>query len=330
MPQREAYDLPMTYVDDEALADIVQETIEGSMRGSERTQWAQSQKIGVSDIGHCRRYLQLLVAGEPFSDEDGDSMAAFVGTAIGDLVEKNLGGDWVTQDTVVVTLDVETPGGAVRLNLPGHPDAYSTELDRMVDLKSKASLEVARRYGPSLQQKIQPTLYAHALIAAGKLTPDCTVSLAYLDRSAQGGSRPVVYSWKYDEQIVRLAQAWLSDVFEASVTGRDAPCDKERQWCMDYCPFASVCRQHDTDVEGLLDEERAVAAEVYLEAMKDERDARRRKEQAKGILGKVAGNTRSGLSVRSVEVPPSYMEGGWRRGYDRLSVTPLNSTRKKS
>ena len=53
MSQREAYELDIPYLDDGELADIVETTIEESMSQSERSRWAASHRLGVSDIGHC-------------------------------------------------------------------------------------------------------------------------------------------------------------------------------------------------------------------------------------------------------------------------------------
>ena len=200
----------------------------------------------------------------------------------------------------------------------------------VLDFKSTYSLDVKRRYGPSLQQKFQVSLYAKALIEAGEVDPDPMISIVYLDRSARGGSRPVVYSWRYDEGVVEVAREWLSDVFEAIIHGTDAPRDKERHWCMDWCPFASDCRNEDTDVEGLiLSEEVAAAAQVYLEAGETKRDAQRRMDQAETVLKGVSGRTRDGVSVRTVTVPPSYIQEGYRRGYDRLYVSRGKSPRQR-
>ena len=277
---------------------------------------------------NCREYVRRMLMQLPFSDDEPDRMAAFVGTAVGDHVEQKMGEGWKTQQTIVVEMDVDTPGGPVRLNLPGHPDAYRR--DRVLDLKTTYSLDVKSKYGPSLQQKFQVSLYADALIKAGEVDPDPTLSVVYMDRSARGGSRPVVYSWKFDPTVVEAARSWLGDVFEAMVLGNDAPRDMERHWCMDWCPFATDCRGEDTDVEGLLEDEVAAAARVYMEASKAEREAKVRKDQAKGALVGVSGRTRDGMTVRTVTVPPSFIAEGWRGGYERIYVSPGKSDRAKS
>lgn len=327
MAQREAMTITLPFEQDDELADLIQGTIEGAMGNSERSRWSSEHKLGVSDIGHCREYVRRMLQNLPFSDEEPDRMAAFVGTAVGALVEEHLPGEWKTQETVVVTLDVDTPGGPVRLNLPGHPDGYTRT--RVMDLKTTYSLDVKAKYGPSLQQKFQVSLYAHALIEAGEVDPNPMLSVVYMDRSARGGSRPVVYSWRYDPGVVEAARQWISDVFTAMIHNEDAPRDMERHWCMDWCPFASDCRNEDTDVDGLLNDELAAAAQVYLEASAAERDAKRRKDQVKGALEGVAGRTREGIAVRTVEVGPVLMPEMWRNGYSRVYVSPGKGARAK-
>lgn len=316
--QREAYDLPIDYLDDDKFADELGQAVEDAMTYSERSQMAANHRIGVSDIGHCREYARRLIKQEPFTDQGGDQMAAFVGTAFGDLLDKQLAKEgWTTQHTVIVPLQV----GNYQLNLPGHVDMFSTERDRIVDDKTKNRLSMISRMGPNLKEKFQPTLYAHGLIEAGLLTKNCTVSLAYFDRSAADGPKPLVYSWKYDEGIVAAALEWLDDVFEALALDEEASRDKERDFCYTYCPFATTCRGEDTDVEGLLaDPEILAAIEQAVEAKADKKDAEGRVKAAEAVLKGINGRSPDYI-VRQTSVGETFMKEHWRKGYTRINIS---------
>src|SRR5690606_284410 len=139
----------------------VREAINLSMSQSERSIYAQENKIGVSDIGTCREYVRRTIVGEPWSDQQENFAAAFTGTAVGALAEiaaaKHIPGA-VTQYPVIVDLTVR----GFSLSLPGHVDVFISNAladleafgqpDEVWDFKTKDGLGVVKRTGPDLQQ----------------------------------------------------------------------------------------------------------------------------------------------------------------------------------
>lgn len=307
----------------ETLAKEVQATIHEAMETSERSQWAADSKIGVSDIGHCREYVRRMIAGEEFTDPQTDYTAAFLGTAVGDHVEKAYAArhpEVMVQQAVTVALTI----GDYVLRLPGHPDlvkppSVDGEPGQVVDFKTKNGLDVVRRTGPSLKERFQPTLYAKALIDDGVLEAENTIcSLVYIDRSGME-PEPHVVSWWYDEAIVAEAQEWLSDSVYALAHGEEASKDKPRDWCFSYCPFATGCRGEDTDVTGLLEDPEALEAiDLYVAAQAQIREAEKVKDKAKAALVGRSGRTRT-HTLRWVDVGPTRVSYE-RRGYSKLDI----------
>lgn len=213
------------------VAAQIEDLITNAMTNSERSRWAAEHHIGVSDIGHCREYVRrVLTQEEPSQEANGAIMAAFVGTALGDLTERELVKmypDAIVQRKVNVSLEV----GEYQLNLPGHPDVIRP--GEVLDFKSKNGLAVVER---TLQQEFQLVLYGKAAIDAGLVEREgLKLTLAYLDRSGAFGPRPVVHSWLYDEAQVEEAQQWLADVFYAIENEEEASRDKPRSWCEMWC-----------------------------------------------------------------------------------------------
>lgn len=294
------------------------------MADSDRSNWTQEFKFGVSDIGHCREYLRRLISREEFSDEQDDYSAAFMGTAVGALAEDAMvalnGG--TKQNVVTVKLQI----GDYVLEIPGHPDWHDTE--NLVDFKTKDGLGVVRRTGPDQQQRWQTTLYAKALIESGELEPDAWLHLVFIDRSGRE-KVPVVFSWQFLQSDVDEAMEWLADVIYALQHGEEASKDKPRDWCFSACPYATACRGTDTDVEGLiLDPEVVEAKRIYLESNDIIKAAEKDKRSAMSVLDGRAGVV-DGYVLRWTDVPESFIEGYTRRGYRRIGLKPITSAKRK-
>lgn len=312
---------------EELVAAQTHDLIVNAMTNSERSRWAKDHKIGVSDIGHCREFVRrvLLQEGNPGAETNA-AMAAFVGTAVGDLIERTMAQEdehVITQPSVTVRLSV----GDYQLNLPGHPDlilprGHGNEIR---DIKTKNGLALISRSGPTTQQRFQLALYGRGAIDADLVDPEnLTLSLVYLDRSGADGPRPEVFSWLWTEAEVAEAEDWLGDVFYAIENGEEASRDMPRSWCHQWCPLAPECRSEDSDVTGLIeDEELVLAAKVYAEAVKVESRAKRDKESARAALLGVSGHTPD-YSVRTVTVPesvtPCEEDVHTRRGYSKIEV----------
>lgn len=300
-------------------ATTVREAINKSMSDSDRSRYAQQQRIGVSDIGTCREYARRMISGEEWTDTQDNYAAAFLGTAIGEFAEnamKDLLGDEVrTQVDVTVNIDVR----GYALSIPGHVDVVGA--DFITDFKTKDGLGVVRRTGPSQQQMFQVTLYAKALIDAGELPEDCTVSLTYVDRSGREPD-PVVFAWTFDEAIYREAVEWLDDVIYAIENNEEASKDQPRNWCFECCQYATACRGTDTDVQGLIDDPVVIeAVDVYQEANATIRAAEKDKKSAMSVLTGVAGSTGKNV-IRWINIPGGRVEYD-RAEYQRIDIRPV-------
>ena len=298
----------------EALAGMVDER----MSGSDRSLYAASKRIGVSDIGGCHEYARRLIADEDFTDPRTDYLAAFVGTAIGrELEDAYIARFPTARAQMAITVPIDVLG--YRINLPGHPDIVDTDNDRLIDFKTKERLAVIRRLGYEEKHLFQVALYAHALIQTGDLTEHCTVALAYYDRSGVD-QEPHVYEFSYDPAIYEAAVAWLEEVIQAQIDEEEASKDMPRDWCASYCPYFTSCRGLDTDVTGLIEDEHILSTiDLYLEAHAAEKDAAALKKSAaaelRGVAGQTGTHTLRWIHINETEIPATK-----RSGYDRIDL----------
>lgn len=307
------------------LQEQISKALHARMAESDRSEWSASHKIGVSDIGHCREYLRRIIIAEPFSDEQDDYSAAFMGTAIGALAEEAMErafpGDR-TQMSVTVNLQI----GDYLLQIPGHPDWLHG--NTLVDFKTKDGLGVVKRTGPTEQQWFQVALYAKALIDSGDLPADCWLSLVFIDRSGRE-REPQVFSRRFEQSLVDEAMRWLEDVIYAIQHGEEASRDKPRDWCFSACPYATACRGTDTDVQGVIeDAEVEEAVKVYLETSEILRAAGKDKKSALSVL-KGRHGVVAGYVLRWIGIPATEIKPGYRAGYDRISLKPVDRAAAK-
>lgn len=313
------------------ISDEYRATITRAMTGSERSQYAAGKRLGISDLGHCRRHAQLTIEEQPDTDEQDNYQAAFNGTAIGDMIEKHL--PYETQGEVRVTIPMRD---GYTLSLLGHPDVIRRDDDGKVtgvdDLKSKAGLDIVRKYGAPQNNIWQVTAYGKALIDAGEADPDTLeLALVYIDRSGSD-PQPHVVAWTWSEEDWNAIVEWLDDIVEAMVTNTEASKDMPREaFCQTSCELYSACRggEGDTDVTGLLNQERYVTAmEAYLEGGRMESEGKRLKRAAQIELRGVAGNipTSQGMkSMRWIDVPGGDVSFT-RQPYQRLSISKTPGT----
>ena len=328
--------------DDEAgiatwIDDSVHSAISDSMRFSARSEWANANKIGVSDIGGCREYVRRTIIDEEFTDPQENFAAAFVGTAVGDYAEKALQWwadrnhpEWHVRTQLSVTVRLNIYG--FELNLPGHPDALMivTMPDGevrhvVVDFKSKDKLGATRRSGPEDKQRFQVTLYTKALIDDGTIEEDkAWCALTFIDRSG-AEPRPVSFAWKYDPTILQQAEQWMEDVIYAVQHGEETSRDMPRSWCWEVCPRATACRGFDTDAQGVIEQQHLIdAVETHKVATATVKAAKNDLDSAKSVLANVAGVAGADV-VRWIEIPPIVDSEGEvkRAGYRRLDIRPV-------
>jgi hypothetical protein len=262
----------------------------------------------------------------PFSDKR-DKTAAFFGTVAGAAIEAQLQidhPDWLFQQDLFFPL----PSGG---GTDAHPDIIIpfTAQDigagfyqGILDGKSKAELETIRKTGPSQQQIYQIHGYAKAAIEAGLLDPDHPIIVGdvFFDRSGKDVI-PYAVMHLYSEDVITFIDEWVNDVKYAVMHNEDASRDMPREWCWSYCEYATACRGHDTDVEGLLEDPDIIAAvAMYQEAAELKRQVRKKEAAYKRTLEGVSGSTGT-HNIRWTTVEPVQVKAGTRSGYRKLSIT---------
>lgn len=216
---------PEKFTKNNGLAEELGTIVTKVSRDSPRGELSKNFIMGISDVGSCRERLRRFLKEEPPSDEQNNYMAAFVGTAVGDLVEKNAD-TWLTQDKVSTVLRIEnwdvTLVGTMDMRRPG----------LLIDNKTKNGTEKLK--GPQQEHIWQVSIYALGLIQAGLETEDVTVGICYWDRSGVTQT-PVVFTWKFDPEDIKDVQRHLSDVVYALAYNEEAPKDKPRHFCQEWC-----------------------------------------------------------------------------------------------
>lgn len=289
---------------------------------SERSLQAAEFKFGLSDLGFCSERGRRMLDGQ--HPEDTDALTAFLGTAIGDHMEQawfKQYPDSITQAEVELTLRGENR----EYKLPGHPDIIVPSEGLMLDNKTTFGLNVVRRTGPSKSQQFQRHTYGKAAWEAGYFgdlpLEDVRVGNIWLDRSGQERSLHVNIE-PYDDSIVTEAGFWLDDVVYAFVNGEEARKEPPREMCAATCGFFRVCRQYDTDVEGLLTEPAVIeAARMYHEGKTMEKAGKGLVSEAKAALDGIVGSTGE-YTIRWIDVGESSVSYT-RAGYRRLYVKPI-------
>jgi hypothetical protein len=321
------------------MADAVYQSMQNAANGTERSAQQQDFRLGISNLGHCRQYAALMTKQVPFSDER-DKTAAFIGTVLGAAIEKQMKidhPDWLFQHEV----DLVLPNGAA---VPGHLDvcipatagATMEELEAAAeegydgppmfpqgiwDLKSKDQLDAIQRQGVNQQQRWQKHGYAKGMIDLGYLDASQPIWLGnvFFDRSGSTDHCFAIGEW-YDPAVIDDINEWVNDVTYAVINNEDAPRDKERDFCMEWCEYASVCRGTDTDVQGLItDDEYVTAVRMYVEGRDLESEGKRLKDSAKKVINNRSGSTGEYL-VRCTWINPTFIEGFERAGSYRIDV----------
>lgn len=310
---------------DEHTAAMVREAIADYSRSTERTQQSMARLIGPSEVGGCRAYLAHVVAGTARDDMTHDvKWAAFVGTAVGGLIESAMLDAYEGVRTQV-PVEATLPSGLV---IAGNADIVLP--DGVLDIKSVDGLEVIRRTGPSFQQRAQVNVYLAGLIQAGEVPPDATWSLVYVDRSGSDDV-PVAYSGPLEPEVLAEIDARLEDVqYAAEHDLSSAPRDQPNDWCMKVCPFYSSCRGADEHrTSGLIEDEATLTAiKLYRQGLAEQRVAKALIDECKGLLAGRSGSTGE-FELSWTHVPETTIETYVRAGYDRITLRPVKKLKTK-
>lgn len=317
----------------ERASATVYQSIQNASNQTARSQQQQDHFIGISNLGHCREYARLMLLQTPFSDERNKN-AAFIGTVLGDRIEDQLVTDRPDLFAKQVKIVLKLPSGG---EIPGTADLVVTPaaddddfVQGVWDLKSKDQLETIKKMGMSDQQRFQLISYCVGAIDKGLLDPSRPIFLAdvFYDRSGSATENYTEGFW-YDPDSIHEIDEWVNDVKYAVMNNERASRDKPREWCWNWCDYATVCRGNDTDAEGLIEDPEALAAvDLMTEASLLTKEAKLKSESAKKALVGIEGSTGT-HTVRWVTVNPTTIESYVRAGYVKLDVRPIRAATKK-
>jgi len=248
-------------------------------------------QVGPSELGGCRRKVWYKLNNQPETNENELKLAAIMGTAIHDTIEKALSGN----KKVLLEQSVEHNG------MKAHVDLYIPETGDVVDWKTVKLKNLT--YFPSQQQRWQVHTYGYLIEQSG-LGKVHNVHLVAIPRD--GDERDVkVHSEKYDSSIALEALSWLAAVKESQTPPEP---EKDESYCKFYCKYydasgemgcVGIKKEH-TKTELKLIEDRSAAdkALTYLQIDNKIKELTTQKDALKEALSGVVGVTDTGVEVR--------------------------------
>lgn len=283
---------------------------------SARSQQTRDRILGPSDLGGCRAKIAHVLAESPRNERGTPPWAAFVGTWVGEGLERayvdaNPGARRQVRIKVALPSGRRTEGSCDVLD-PDHG---------VLDFKSLDGLVIDPDNLP-FKNLVQIMTYLLGAIQMGLLPPDAEWHLVYVDRS---GSEPVpkIVSGKLDMSVIHEMEERVSEAEYAAVWGTEAPKDEPYNLCASFCEFFRHCRG-DWQPEGLIDHpDHLAAVERYHRGQALEKEGRALKASAKNDLTGVEGSTGTAI-VRWVEVGPSEYTTR-RNAYSRLDIRPTSN-----
>jgi hypothetical protein len=274
---------------------------------SPRTLQSTMRVLGMSELGGCREYVRASVSGDPKDPQRELKWPAFIGTAVGDFMERALveraEAGWETQVKLTLTL----PNG---MSVSGSTDVYNRKY--VVDFKTKDGTAEVKRDGPKLKEVIQISGYLIALVDAGGVDDDAVGVLVYIDRSGKDSqSHTFTVSIADARRHLLRAVERLDEVADAMATGvsqsylRDEP----ESWCWYIqCPFYTACWTGYQPADEITHPELVSAIEMYAEGRRLRKQADNLMDTAKAKLyvdydhkveGLVAGGpAKGGMSLK--------------------------------
>ena len=248
-------------------------------------------EIGPSELGGCRRKVWYKLNGQQKTNGGELKLAAIMGTAIHDTIEKA----FAKNKEVLLEQTVEHNG------MKAHVDLYIPGTGDVVDWKTVKLKNLA--YFPSQQQRWQVHTYGYLIEQSG-LGKVHNVHLVAIPRD--GDERDVkVHSEKYDTSIALEALSWLAGVKESQTPPEP---EKDESYCKFYCKYYDASgemgcvglKKERTKTELPLIEDRSAAdkALTYLQLDSQIKELTNQKESLKEELAGVVGVTDTGVEVR--------------------------------
>lgn len=310
--------------EEEVLAKGIYAALMASSNKSPRSLQSAEHRFGVSDVGYCQeRARRMLDRQVP---DETDSLAAFIGTAVGDHAEdalvEHLWPQAIKQAEVVLRVR-----GDVRAlyELPGHPDIIDP-LWGIWDCKTDYGLSTVEREGPTFSQQFQRHGYALAAHEAGFFgdmpLEEVKVGNFWIDRGAQDKYVHVQVE-NFNPDVIGEGVQWLDEVVYAFMNGQEAMKEPPREVCRVTCGFFRVCREWETDVHGLIHDPMLIGhVEAYLKGQQLEKQGKRLKDQSRAHLIDISGSTGT-HSLRWTWVNESEVPGYRRKGYYKIELKEL-------
>jgi len=283
-----------------AIGEMILDALTDWQVNAPRSLQSKARVLGMSEMGGCREYIRASIAGEPKQVQTTIKFPAFIGTALGDIIESIIGqhDEAVTQEDAQVTLPITgiTVRGHLDIRLP----------NRIIDLKTKDKLNDVRREGPSFKERAQISGYLIGKHQEGLVDDEATGHLVYLDRS---GNQAETFVWTVTvpeaREILEQVEDRLLDVQHALATGsregRDGRLmtDEPESWCYHVqCPFYQACWAGHQPT-GVIEHPRELETlRRLLQAKADKKDAEAREAEARRQLEGVEGRAPDGTTVK--------------------------------
>jgi Domain of unknown function DUF83 len=182
-------------------------------------------ELGASSVGGCRAQAWHILNQSPKCNNNTESLAAIMGTAIHTSIYEALKSYDVFGEDFLLEEAFEDE------YFKGHVDFYSRNAETVYDWKTVTLAKLAKGGLPTKQQKMQVNIYA-SLIA--QKYPVKRVGLVFIPRD---GKMSDIVAWEddYNPKLVDEARAWVADV--KAMTSPPAPERSAAFFCREYCSY---------------------------------------------------------------------------------------------
>lgn len=321
----------------ETVAEMFHAAIEEKERSNARSAQARAGILGPSDIGFCRqKALLTLRQTEPTNERN--MWPAQVGTAVGDYIEsglKMLYPNWIIGSVDHRKVTAHLVSGK---EVTGTPDAIATDLNAVLDLKSRDGLKLVARTGSNRNEAFQRWLYTKGAADEGLIDPSKPMYYGnvYVDRSG-ADENLIVELEEFDPMLEDEIDQWIEDVIYAHLHNEDASRDIPAPRCESMCEFFDACRGGILpDAEGgepIEDAERVEAIRMYAEGRDMEATGRKMKSEASALLANtngIAAIDDEDWQVRWTYTNPVSIAASERSGYYKIDVRKVRKPKSKS